>query len=467
MERAGLAAAQIARELGNDSGDRVLIIAGPGNNGGDAFVMARHLKAWHHAIEVVFAGDAAKLPAAAKAAFDAWRASGGATLAAIPDGWRWKLVVDGLFGIGLQRALDTSYAALVQTMNRIEAPLLALDVPSGLDADTGRVLGCAVEAEHTATFIALKPGLLTLDGPDYCGDIRLCPLDLDAAALGRPPGATIGSDLIKQVLPERRANSHKGDYGNVGLIGGARGMTGAALLAARAALKLGSGRVYVGVLNAVLDHDPLQLELMPRAVEEILKLPLDCIAIGPGLGQSPDAHSIVQAALHRALPLVIDADALNLIAADKKLQSSVSQRTMPTVLTPHPAEAARLLGCTTTDVQADRIRAACEIAARYRAFTVLKGAGSICAAPDGAWFVNTTGNPGMASAGMGDALTGIVAAFIAQGADPQQALLAAVHLHGAAADEVAATLGGPLGVTASEVITAARAALNRARERQR
>jgi len=468
MERAGLAAAQIARDLNVGHGHGVLVVAGPGNNGGDAFVAARHLKAWGNKVEAVFAGDAAKLSMEARTAFDAWRASGGSVLAVIPDDRRWDLVVDGLFGIGLQRALANEFAALVQIINRIEAPVLALDVPSGLDADTGRVLGCAVQAEHTATFIALKPGLLTLDGPDCCGKIHLCPLDIDAATLCPPHGAVIGNSVIKDMLPPRRINSHKGDYGNVGVIGGAHGMTGAALLAARAALQLGAGRIYVGLLDGnALPYDPAQPELMLRSPDELLKLPLDCLAVGPGLGRSPDAHYAVEAALQSALPLVIDADALNLIAAEPTLQRIVSQRTSPTVLTPHPAEAARLLACTTDEVQADRIKAAPDIAARYHACTVLKGAGSICATPDGAWFINTTGNPGMASAGMGDVLTGIIAAFIAQGTDVKQALLAAVHLHGAAADEVAATLGGPLGITASEVITAARASLNCARERQR
>ncbi|HUO44949.1 MAG TPA: NAD(P)H-hydrate dehydratase [Burkholderiales bacterium] len=460
MERAGLAAAQIARDLNVNHGHGVLVVAGPGNNGGDAFVAARHLKAWRDRIEVVFAGDAAKLSAEARSAFDAWRDGGGSVMTTIPDGRRWDLVVDGLFGIGLQRALDGKFAALVQAINAIDAPVLALDVPSGLDADTGRVPGGAVQAEHTATFIALKPGLLTLDGPDYCGQIHLCPLDIDSAVLGAPRGTTIGDDVIRNILPTRRNNSHKGDYGDVGILGGAHGMAGAALLAARAALKLGAGRVYAGLLDGAPPYDPAQPELMLRSADELLKLPLNCLAIGPGLGQSPDAFQLVGAALQTAAPLIIDADALNLIAAAEKLRDAVKRRTASTVLTPHPAEAARLLGCTTAEVQADRVSTACEIAARYRACTVLKGAGSVCAMPDGAWRINTTGNPGMASAGMGDALTGMIAALIAQDAAAEQALPAAVHLHGAAADDLAANGAGPVGITASEVITAARARLN-------
>ncbi len=462
MERAGLAAAQIARNL-TASGGRVLIFAGPGNNGGDAFVVARHLKSWWFKVSVVFAGDAATLSADAKAAYSAWRDSGGDTLGRIPPDPRWDLVIDGLFGIGLQRELAGKHAELVAAINALGTPVLAIDVPSGLEADTGRIMGCAVRATHTATFIGIKPGLLTLDGPDHCGRIHLCTLDLDAAALHAAQGAIIGSDIIASALPARRANSHKGDYGSLGIIGGAPGMAGAALLAGRAALNLGAGRVYVGLLAPdSIGYDPAQPELMLRTAYEVLKLDhLNCLAVGPGLGQSPDAHQTLAVALRSKLPLVIDADGLNLIAANAGLQQIVSQRTAPTLLTPHPAEAARLLASTTANVQADRVAAACEIAARYRSSVVLKGAGSICALPDGMWFINTGGNPGMASAGMGDVLTGIISALLAQGADAKRALLAGVHLHGAAADELAAAGSGPIGMTAGEVIIAARALLNR------
>ena len=462
MERAGLAAAEIARNV-TASGGRVLIFAGPGNNGGDAFVVARHLKSWWYKVSVVFTGDAEKLSADAKAAYAAWRGSGGGTVEAVPAGQRWDLVIDGLFGIGLQRDLTGKHAEWVAAINALGVPVLAIDAPSGLETDTGRVMGSAVRANHTATFIGLKPGLLTLDGPDHCGQIHLCTLGLDATALHKAQGAVIGSDVIAAALPPRRANSHKGDYGSVGIIGGAPGMIGAAMLAGRAALNIGAGRVYLGFLGADSPGvDPLQPELMLRTVVEVLKLDhLNCLAVGPGLGQSPDAHYVLAAALRANLPLVLDADALNLIAFDAQLQQLVSQRSQATILTPHPAEAARLLAGTTASVQADRITAACAIAARYRCAVALKGAGSICALPDGAWFINTSGNPGMASAGMGDVLTGIIAALLAQGADAKHALLAGVHLHGAAADSLVAGGTGPVGMTASEVTAAARALINR------
>ncbi len=462
MERAGLAAAEVARNV-TASGGRVLIFAGPGNNGGDAFVVARHLKSWWYKVSVVFTGDAKKLSADARAAYAAWRASRGGIVEDVPAGQHWDLVIDGLFGIGLQRDLTGRHAEWVAAINALGAPVLALDAPSGLEADTGRVMGSAVRANHTATFIGLKPGLLTLDGPDHCGQIHLCTLGLDAAVLPAAKGAVIGSAAIATALPARRANSHKGDYGSLGIVGGAPGMVGAALLAGRAALNCGAGRVYLGFLGADSPGvDPLQPELMLRTVDEVLKLDhLNCLAVGPGLGQSPDAHHVLAAALRANLPLVLDADALNLIAFDAGLQQLVSQRSAATILTPHPAEAARLLAGTTASVQADRIAAACAIAARYHCAVALKGAGTICALPDGAWFINTSGNPGMASAGMGDVLTGIIAALLAQGTDSKAALLAGVHLHGAAADTLAAAGTGPVGMTAGEVTTAARALLNR------
>ena len=351
---------------------------------------------------------------------------------------------------------------MVDAINRQPARKLALDLPSGLDSDTGRIRGSAVRADHTATFIALKPGLLTLDGPDQCGHIHLCTLGVNS-----PPapsaGALIGTEILHAVLPARRANTHKGDYGSVGIIGGAPGMAGAALLAGRAALQLGAGRVYVGLIgDAAPGYDPVQPELMLRLAHEILRLDhLNAYAVGPGLGQTPQAHQLLTSVLQINQPMVLDADALNMVAAAADLQRLILKRAAPTLLTPHPAEAARLLASDTARVQADRVAAACAIARQYRSPVVLKGAGSICALPDGKWFINTTGNPGMASAGMGDVLSGILAALLAQQVDATTALLAAVHMHGAAGDAVAQTQG-PTGMTAGACITAARRLLNQA-----
>ncbi len=462
MERAGLAAAELARELAGNNGKPVLVLAGPGNNGGDAFVIARHLRQWWFGVSVVFTGDERKLSADAMAALKAWRAAGGAIADAIPPSQDWSLIIDGLFGIGLQRDVAGRHAELIAAANNSGTPILAVDIPSGLESDTGRVLGRAVRAQHTVTFIGLKPGLLTLDGPDHCGEIHLCTLGLDAPALLPAHGSLIGGQVVHTALKPRTLNSHKGNFGSVGIIGGAHGMVGAALLAGRAALKLGAGRIYVGLIaNDAPSFDINQPELMLRTADEVVKLDhLTCLAVGPGLGQSPDAFFYLGRTIESQLPLVIDADGLNLIAADTELKNKLKQRVIGTLLTPHPAEAARLLNTTTRDIQHDRVTAANTIARELNCGVVLKGAGSICALPDGNWAINTSGNPGMASAGMGDVLTGIIAALLAQGADMKSALHAGVYLHGAAADALVAGGIGPAGLTAGEVIDAARRLMN-------
>ncbi len=464
MERAGLAAAELAREIAPADGKPVLVLAGPGNNGGDAFVVARHLKQWWYSVTVVFAGDEGRLSADARGALEAWRAAGGATLTELPAGGRWGLVVDGIFGIGLEREVTGRYAQWISSINACGAPVLALDAPSGLQSDTGRVIGCAVRAAHTVTFIALKPGLLTLEGLDHCGRLHLDTLGLDAPALCPAEGRLIGHEVLATAIKRRAHNSHKGDYGSVGIVGGDHGMVGAALLAGRAALKLGAGRVHVGLLaRDAPPLDTLQPELMVRSADEVLKLDhLTCLAVGPGLGQMPDAAYYLDWALASPLPLVLDADALNLVAADTALGAKVAARKSPTLLTPHPAEAARLLDQSTREVQDHRVRAARALARKFNARIVLKGAGSVCAAPDSTWHINASGNPGMASAGMGDVLTGMIAALLAQRLEAGAALIAAVHAHGAAADALVAGGVGPLGLTASEVMDAARSILNHA-----
>jgi hydroxyethylthiazole kinase-like uncharacterized protein yjeF len=464
MARAGVAVAEFSRELLGDRGKRVLLLAGPGNNGGDAFVAARQLKEWWVDVTVVFTGSEAKLPADAKAALADWRAAGGAVHESVPTNGDWHLIVDGLFGIGLERALDGKQAELVNWSNASGVPILAIDIPSGLHADSGRVLGCAARARHTLTFIGLKAGLFTLDGPDYAGEVHLQSLGVDLPETAGPRGWRIESALIANVLPPRRRNSHKGMFGNVGILGGAPGMVGAALLAGRAALKLGAGRVFVGLLADSPSVDVVQPELMLRPAQDLLKTEgLDCLAVGPGLGESQAAQHALGAVLAHHATLVLDADALNLLAAYPNLQKSLSARSGASILTPHPAEAARLLATSTQEIQHDRIAAARTLSSRFKCAVVLKGNGSVCALKNGDWYLNTSGNPGMAAAGMGDVLTGIVASLSAQGGDPGLALLAGVHLHGLAADQLVAEGIGPAGLTASEVIEAARRLLNKAR----
>jgi hydroxyethylthiazole kinase-like uncharacterized protein yjeF len=330
--------------------------------------------------------------------------------------------------------------------------VLAIDVPSGLQSDTGRVMGRAVRATHTVTFIALKPGLLTLDGPDHCGEITVDHLGLDlpqASAWVAEPG------LFRGVLKHRPRNFHKGMAGSLAVIGGASGMAGAALLAGRAALKLGAGRVYGGLLE---EHaiDPGAPELMLRHPDDVLGLDLDAIVIGPGLGQGERAETLLGAVLASELPCVLDADALNLIAGSEDLRRACARRGAETLLTPHPAEAARLLALNIAEVQANRLKAAQNLAGNLNANVLLKGNGSVIVARDGHWFINTSGNPGMASAGMGDVLSGILGALLAQKYSGETALVLGTHLHGCAADECVRAGAGPVGLTAGELIDPAR-----------
>ncbi len=463
MERAGLAAAETVRRVMPERAKNVLIVAGPGNNGGDAFELAVHLKRWFYRVTVVFSGKRESLSSDAGAALRKWEAAGGAFLDDIPGEGRWDFVVDGLFGIGLVRPLSGRHAGLVERMNRIGAPMLSLDVPSGVNADTGAVMGVAVRANHTITFIALKPGLLTLDGPDYCGALLVDTLGIGLDRLAPGEGQLITRKALDAVLPRRPRNYHKGHAGSVGILGGAQGMAGAALLAGRAALLAGAGRVSVGMLAEQAPAlDPSQPELMLRRAQDILDGSMNVLAAGPGMGNSAASKALLEKALRAEVPIVLDADALNLIAADGRLGDMLRGRPGPKLLTPHPAEAARLLGAETRSVQADRLAAAKAIALRYDCAVALKGNGTVVADRAGGWWINSSGNAGMASAGMGDALTGIVAGLAAQGAEPLSALRAGVFLHGAAADALVAQGHGPLGITASDVIAAARVLLNKA-----
>ena len=465
MQRAGAATAAWAAELAGERNLPVLILAGPGNNGGDAFVAAQLLQERFFDVRVVFAGDAKYLPKDAEAAFQNFSAAGGRTLPDIPTETRWRLIIDGLFGIGLSQAPEGIYAAWIAAANQLaerdHCPLLALDCPSGLNADTGLILGSPIRASHTITFISAKPGLLTADGPDHCGQIRVANLKLSPETRHRADGHQLSRNHFATFLKPRQRNTHKGSFGTAGILGGGPSMVGAAFLAGRAALKLGCGKVYVGLLDHLAPAlDYLQPELMLRRPRALLQTPLTALAVGPGLGLSLEASEFLEIAITLDQPLVLDADALNLVASEGNLQVALASRSQPAILTPHPAEAARLLDCTIAEVQADRIAAASEIARHYHCHVALKGCGTVIVTVDGQWWINSTGNPGMATAGMGDVLSGLIVALLAQGWPALAALLAGVHLHGAAADRLLTNGSGPIGLTAGEVIDSARQLFN-------
>ena len=469
MEKAGLAAAQVVRDQVLKSPNHsVLVLAGPGNNGGDAFVAARYLKEWGNAVTVVSAAESGRLPADARQALQAWLDCGGGICTDLPGGERhWDAVIDGLFGIGLDqshnRPIEGQYRAWIEAVNRMTAAIVALDIPSGLGSDDGCIYGIAIRAAITVTFIGLKPGLFTNFGPECCGAVVLRDLNIHLPAPPEPQAWLLHDARAQTLLPPPRcANSHKGSFGNVAILGGASGMAGAALLAGRAALHLGAGRVYAGLLaeNApAVDFSQPELMLRPPAELFAIKA-VSCLIAGPGLGQSAQARSWLGMALSSDCALVLDADALNLIAQHPDLAENLSQRKAAAILTPHPGEAARLLNTDSIAVQNNRMNAALQIAQHFNCHVVLKGAGSICCLRDGKRYLNTSGNPALSSAGTGDVLAGIIGALIAQGLNPDRALLLAVYLHGAAADRWVRQNHGMLGMAASEVIVAARRLLN-------
>jgi hydroxyethylthiazole kinase-like uncharacterized protein yjeF len=462
MRRAGEAASTYALEvLGGLPTGRILVLAGPGNNGGDALEVAANLAGLGANVDVVHLAGAAPSPET-QAALARAQASRARFLEDVQDGHGCCLVVDGLFGIGLARPLAGQARALVERTHGMTCPVLALDVPSGLDADTGGIIGpdgVAVRASHTITFLGDKPGLHTGDGCDHAGRVHVDRLGTDGlhaeAALARLNVPA----LFAACLKPRRNNSHKGTYGDVAVLGGARGMAGAGILAARTALYAGAGRVFAAAVDGGPGLDPLQPEIMFR---DAAGFAFDgrTVVAGPGMGDSAGATHLLSTVLDGTGPLVVDADALNLCAASPDLAARLAAHDGEVVITPHPLEAARLLGVTAAIVQADRLENARELAQRLDAVVVLKGAGSVIARPDGQVAINGTGNPGLATGGTGDVLAGLVGTLLAQGWPAWEAALAATWLHGAAADRLVAGGAGPIGLTAGELPRAIRAELN-------
>ncbi|ALK97259.1 sugar kinase [Massilia sp. WF1] len=463
MERAGQAATAFALELlDGDAAGAVLVLAGPGNNGGDGLELAASLARRGADVEVLhLAGERAPSFEAGRALQRA-RDAGARFVDEIPAGRPWRLVVDALFGIGLARPLAGRARELALWTAGCDCPVLALDVPSGLEADSGAIVGAdgaAVTATHTITFLGNKPGLHTGDGCDRAGEVRVDMLGADGLHQETAQAVLNGPALFAERLAPRRRNSHKGSFGDVAVLGGARGMAGAAVLAARAALYGGAGRVFAALLDGGMAIDPLQPEIMFREAAG-MDFEGRTVVAGPGMGSADAAVHLLGQVLALRAPLVVDADALNLGAARRELQEGLAAHGGQLILTPHPLEAARLLGVTASIVQADRLEHARELAMRFNCVVVLKGAGSVIGRPDGFVAVNTSGNPGLATGGSGDVLAGFCGALLAQGWPAWEAALGAVWLHGAAADWLVEDGNGPIGLTAGELPRAIRAVLN-------
>lgn len=447
MERAGEALAHLALAVAPHA-QRIWIAAGPGNNGGDGLEAALHLLRGGRQVEVTLHASASP-PADARAALQRAQAAGvsirvGATAPQLALDAN-DLAIDALLGIGASRAPGGAIADTIRGLNASRCPVLAADVPSGLDADTGVALGATcVDAQHTLTFLTLKPGLFTAAGRDHAGRIWLDALGTDISMLAGKvaPHAWLRSLHARLVSSPRRHAQHKGSFGDVAVVGGAAGMAGAALLAARAAHAAGAGRVYVELLDARAHAplDPLRPELMFRSDWSSQTDALASSTVVCGCGGGTAVRSKLPRILSRSGRVVLDADALNAIAADPGLVTLLRARPAnSTVLTPHPLEAARLLGVTTADVQADRLRSARELADRHAAIVVLKGSGSVTSAPGEPPNINASGNASLASAGTGDVLAGWIGGLWSQGAaEPLEMVLRAVAEHGAAAEPVRA-----------------------------
>jgi hydroxyethylthiazole kinase-like uncharacterized protein yjeF len=474
MQRAGAAvAASAKRMLANDVYEkRVLILAGPGNNGGDGCESASVLAQQGAKIFIHCIATSDPLPPDSVIAFEhAVENECELILEEDIDFPTYDLVIDALFGIGLSQPIKAPLRDLIADLNRTSAqhhfPVLAVDVPSGCNADTGCVVGpdgIAVSADKTITFIANKIGLHTAYGRDYAGQVEVDTLDLPENLFSSPTAELNHPSLFSAAIKKRNHATHKGSYGDVKIIGGARGMAGAVVLASRMALHAGAGRTYAVFLDDVPAYDNEHPEIMCRAADTC-DLTANCLVLGPGLGVSRAAHDVLSKALSTKTALILDADALNLIAVEAGLQEKLKTRTAPCILTPHPLEAARLLNQSVELVQADRIAAAQTLAKQWNCVVILKGSGSVIAHADGRVVINSTGNPALATAGTGDVLAGCCGALLAQAnSSAWDAALASAWCHGKAADTLAATMfknnGQLIGLTASELIPAVRYELN-------
>jgi len=427
------------------------IACGLGNNGGDGYVLARLLRQAGIKVKVIMLPGGTPRTADAGRAYAEWRALGERTDSFDGQLPTVELWVDALYGIGLSRPPEGAAQAIIERINATHLPVLALDVPSGIDADAGHAAGICIHATRTLSFIAAKRGLYTGSARDYCGKVQHDVLDLPSSVQSNfPPAAYLWKpEHLSEGLSPRHANSHKGEYGHVLCIGGEVGMGGAVRLCAEAALRVGAGLASVATrtegVSALVAARP---EAMTHAVENAeALLPLidkaDVLAVGPGLGQNDWGQALFDCAIASKKALILDADALNLLAENP-------QPLPQAILTPHPGEAARLLGLSNQEIQANRFEAMDALVKKFQCVVVLKGAGTLVGAPDEVTRIIDAGNPGMATGGMGDILTGVIAALCAQKLSLFDAASLGALLHGAAGD-AAAKIGGERGLLPSDL----------------
>jgi NAD(P)H-hydrate epimerase len=483
MENAGRQTVELIRRvMGEVRGRVVTIFTGKGNNGGDGYVIARHLMNMGAEVKLLSLVNTGEITGEAVVNLEIWRKMGQKVYTVFQDDginiarlalMNTDVVVDAIYGTGLKGKMPEKAGRIVQVLNKSGKLLVAVDVPSGLDASTGSVNGPCVRANYTVTFGLPKLGLFLDPGADYAGEITVADISLPGVLVEKsaPQRYLITEEDVKKWLPRRPALAHKGTFGRVLVVAGSKGMTGAASLAGEAALRSGAGLVTVAVpetLHSIMEEKLTEVMTAPlpdtgngslsrEALQRILLLleNMDVLAIGPGLSQAPEVITLIRELIPSLkIPCVLDADALNALAGEtgilKKLQA-------PAVITPHPGEMARLMGVSPKFVQEDRIGNALKAAAAWNVVTLLKGARTVVAAPDGIVYINPTGNQGMATGGSGDVLTGIIASLIAQGLKPAHAAAAGAYLHGLAGD-LAAGVKGMMGLIAGDILSALPAA---------
>ncbi len=453
----------------------VTIVAGRGNNGGDGLAAARHFRMRGASVTVFLFSEATRVMGDAKVSLDIWRTTGGVLYAEgaftqeqfVGHLKESDFVVDAFLGTGLSHPVKEPYIALIEAMNQHAKKTIAVDIPSGISADQGQVLGVAVRADATITIALPKRGHFMPDGLTHCGPLRVVDIGFPEA-LVQQAGLKVSlltPDGLKGKLPSRKKGAHKGTMGHLLVIGGSAGKQGAPQMTARAAFRSGAGLVTLALPKSIEQGIALQtMELMTLplpesesgsislSAEKALMQGLEgkrVVAMGPGLSQDPETQALVLNLIKRvAIPMVIDADGLNAVAGSL---SVLKEKKVPLILTPHPGEMGRLIGKTAAEVQKDRFKIAADFSETWGVILVLKGPHTLIAFPDGRVWVNNTGNPGMATAGIGDALTGVIASCIAQGASPEDAALLGVYLHGCAGD-LAAVEKGEAGLMTSDLI---------------
>ncbi len=456
METAGAASFEVIR-ANYPLIKTMIVCCGPGNNGGDGYVVARLAQEWGIDVCLYYLSDPAQLTGAAKEAADKYSKD----IKAYQEKTKFvaDVLVDALFGTGLQREVNGLFKQCIDNMNQSQIPIVALDVPSGLNADCGKVYGTAIKAQHTVTFIGEKRGLYTGIAANYCGKIHCHDLHISTDVFEQCPAKAEHLEWNKDnpYLAPRDKASHKGQYGHTLVIGGDYGMAGAARLCAEAAARVGSGLTSVAThIEHIAANVAARPEIMchglhePEALRALIKK-ATVLAIGPGLGQSDWSNALFKIAMAAELPMVVDADGLNLLAHHPLQRDRW-------ILTPHPGEAARLLQGSVADVQNDRFGAASAIQDQYGGICVLKGVGTVIALPGESFAISNYGNPGMASGGMGDVLTGVLAGLLAQGIPLQEAAKLGVVVHGLAADKAA--LQGERGLLAQDLMAHMRSLVN-------